>query len=77
MCLARAKIEHGFHCLLGRQFLYPINNTNAFVVIGRKVFIELVDVGALGHGREFFQDNKDRKQMLHALTHEQVKDHLI
>ena len=47
-------------------------------MIGQKVFIELADVGAIGHGRAFFPDNnKDRKQMLHALTHEQVKDHLI
>ena len=46
-------------------------------MIGQRVFIELADVGAIGHGRAFFPDNKDRKQMLHALTHEQVKDHLI
>ena len=48
-------------------------------MIGQKVFIELVDVGTIGHGRAFFPDNKDRRQMLHALTHdhEQVKDHLI
>ena len=42
-----------------------------------EVFIELADVGAIGHGRAFFPDNKDRKQTLHALTPEQVKDHLI
>ena len=46
-------------------------------MIGQKVFIELADVGAIGHGHAFFPDNKDRKQMLHALTPEQVKDHLI
>ena len=46
-------------------------------MIGQKVFIELADVGAIGHGRAFFPRNKDRKQMLHVLTHEQVKDHLI
>ena len=44
---------------------------------GQKVFIELVGAGAIGHWRAFFPDNKDRKQMFHALTHEQVKDHLI
>ena len=50
-------------------------------MIGQKVFIELADLGAIGHGLAFFPDNKDRKQMLHALTPEQgvnkVKDHLI
>ena len=39
-------------------------------MIGQKVFIELVDVGAIGHGRAFFPGNKDRKQMFYALTHE-------
>ena len=46
-------------------------------MIGQKVFIELADVGAIGHGRAFFPDNKDRKQIFLALIHEQVKDHLI
>ena len=36
-------------------------------MIGQEVFIELVDVCAIGHGRAFFPDNKDRKQMLHVL----------
>ena len=50
---------------------------NTFVVIGQKVFIEFVGADVIGHWRAFFPDNKDRKQMLHALTYEQVKDHLI
>ena len=53
LVLYQTKCERGLYFLLGRRFLNPINN--AFVVIVKKVFIELAGAGPIGKERAIFQ----------------------